>query len=253
MNAALAGAHAAAMLGRVTEPAAPRRQRLALAVSLAVIVAAWAFELWRHATDPSMSQPPGSVGALVRSVAWRGAVRLALIAVLLRWGGEGAAAIGLRRAGLGGQLARGAGLGLVVFALGNFLVGPALRAAFGVASDGAPPIAKLFTDRADIPLWLFASVFGGGLVEELSRAFVLTRFERAGGRAGLVLGLAADTFMFGVGHLYQGLGGALTAGFSGLANAGIFLRRRSAVEAITAHAVFDVLGVILGYALYARS
>jgi membrane protease YdiL (CAAX protease family) len=95
-------------------------------------------------------------------------------------------------------------------------------------------------------------VVGGGFTEELQRAFVLTRFERAFGKAGLVVALLIDSDCFGVGHLYQGYSGAVSAGITGLLLGLVFLHRRRVADAMVAHAGYDLIGVAAAYALYAR-
>ena len=57
--------------------------------------------------------------------------------------------------------------------------------------------------------------------------------------------------MFGFGHLYQGLGTALSTTASGLVFSLVYLRRRSALEPIVAHAFSDVLAM-LGATLIAK-
>ena len=57
--------------------------------------------------------------------------------------------------------------------------------------------------------------------------------------------------MFGFGHLYQGLGSAIGTAISGLVFSLAYLRRRSALEPITAHAFSDVLAM-LGATMLAR-
>ena len=89
------------------------------------------------------------------------------------------------------------------------------------------------------------------MVEELQRIFIFTRFEKWLGRPGLILGIVLSSVMFGVGHLYQGLGIAISTAVSGVIFALVYLRRRSALEPITAHALSDVLAM-LGAMLQAR-
>ena len=88
-------------------------------------------------------------------------------------------------------------------------------------------------------------------MEELQRIFIFTRFEKWLGHPGLVLGIMLSSVMFGHGHRYQGLGIAISTAVSGVLLALVYLRRRSALEAITAHAFSDVLAM-LGAAMQAR-
>jgi membrane protease YdiL (CAAX protease family) len=107
-----------------------------------------------------------------------------------------------------------------------------------------PSIMSFFTQPRNLLLWIPIGILGGGVVEELQRIFVLTRFEKWLGRRGLILGVALSSAMFGVAHLYQGLGSAISAAVSGLVFALVYLRRRSALEPIVAHALSDVLAIV---------
>ncbi len=93
---------------------------------------------------------------------------------------------------------------------------------------------------------------GGGFTEELIRAFVLTRFDKAFGTPGLVFAVVADSIVFGIGHSYQGSNGMVRSGIAGLLFALIFLQRRRVSDAMVAHAGFDLLGIATAYALYSR-
>lgn len=64
--------------------------------------------------------------------------------------------------------------------------------------------------------------------------------------------LAADSVVFGLGHLYQGGISAAGTGAAGLAYALVYLRRRRGADAMVAHAGDDLIGVLLAYLLYAR-
>jgi len=57
--------------------------------------------------------------------------------------------------------------------------------------------------------------------------------------------------VFGVGHTYQGLAAVITNVLQGLLFAGVYLRKRSAWEPVVAHAVFHLIGITLGFLMYA--
>ena len=101
-------------------------------------------------------------------------------------------------------------------------------------------------------MWIFSAIVGGGFAEELWRAFVLTRFDALFGRKGVVFALIADSLVFGLGHLYQGPASALTTVFTGALLALIFLWKRRVIDAMVVHALFDLAGIAVAYALYAR-
>ena len=96
-------------------------------------------------------------------------------------------------------------------------------------------------------MFFVMAIYGGGIGEELRRVFVLTRFEKLWGRLGLAIALGAHAVAFGAAHMYQGTQVAIGIGISNLAVSLVFLRRRSAIEMITAHATFDIIGITLGY------
>jgi membrane protease YdiL (CAAX protease family) len=170
---------------------------------------------------------------------------------LLRANGERLADLGFSR-----HAFRLAWLPGLLFAIGLFvvvhgLVGSVLAAALG-GTGTSPAVIALFRDPRDAPLWVFCAIIGGGFNEELVRAFILTRFERAWGPIGLILAVVVDSIEFGMGHLYQGIASAVGSGVTGLLFALIFLRRRRVADAMVAHAGFDLLGVAAAYALYGR-
>ena len=229
------------------------RQSIGLRVSVALIAVYWAFTAAAYYAGASKPQEaPSTVTKLAAGVTVNGLLVIAIIAALLWWSGDGARGIGLRRQGAGGQIGRGVLFGVALFVLATFVVSPVVSSMLrpeGGEGDGPTAIPHLFRDVRELPLWIWTGVFGGGVIEELSRIFVLTRFERIAGRTGVVIALIVDTTLFGAGHRYQGLTAVVTTGMVGLACALIYLRRRSLLEVITAHAIFDVIGISLAYAL----
>ena len=107
-----------------------------------------------------------------------------------------------------------------------------------------PTILSFFKEPTNLLAWIPIGIFGGGVVEELQRIFIFTRFEKWLGRPGLILGIVLSSVMFGLGHRYQGLGIAISTAVSGGLLALLYLRRRSALEPITAHAFSDVLAML---------
>lgn len=75
----------------------------------------------------------------------------------------------------------------------------------------------------------------------------LTRFEKWKGKKVIILVLLIDAISFGIGHAYQGMAGAVSAGLTGIIFGIIYLRKRSFIEAFTAHAFYDVIGISLGH------
>jgi uncharacterized protein len=224
------------------------RVRIALAVSVAVVLAYWVGSTAWVLLRPGGPTVPPSVAWLALYVCVRTAVVVAVVWPLLRASGELPTDLGLTLPALRRALLPGLLLGVGLFLL-HIVLGSLLAAVIG-GHGMAPAVAALFRDPREAPLWVFAAVVGGGFSEELVRAFVLTRFRCVLGRAGLVVALIVDSFVFGVGHLYQGTGPAVMTGVIGLLFGLIYLYRGRVVDAMVTHAVFDLLGVAAAYALY---
>ncbi len=227
------------------------RKRAFLYLSVLLIVAYWAVSSAKLLSAAGQPYFPDSVRVLALYAGVRAVVVLALVWAQLRASGERLLDLGLGARDVRLALVRGLLLAVGIFLLVN-VVGSALRSAFGDGTGTAPVVVALFRDPREAPYWVFAAVVGGGFTEELQRAFVLTRFERAFGKAGLVVALLIDSACFGVGHLYQGPSGAGSTGITGLLFGLVFLHRRRAADTMVAHAAYDLIGVAAAYALYAR-
>ena len=107
------------------------------------------------------------------------------------------------------------------------------------------PAGNWFQSLSGIPAWIFLGWIAGGLTEEASRVFVLTRFEQTFGQTGLMIAFVATSVMFGFGHLYQSKDAAFSLGVSGALYALVYLRRRSCWDAVVAHATFDTIGITI--------
>jgi membrane protease YdiL (CAAX protease family) len=226
------------------------RARAVLYLSVVLIVAYWAVETAKLLAADGKAYFPDSVRVLALLAGAKAGVVLALVWALLWAGGERLADLGLDVRAVRLALLPGLLLAVGIFLLN--VVGSALQSVLGGGTGTAPAVVALLRDLRGAPYWVFAAVVGGGFAEELQRAFTLTRFERAFGKAGLVVALLLDSACFGVGHLYQGYSGAVTTGVSGLLFGLVFLRRRRVADAMVAHAGYDLIGVAAAYALYAR-
>jgi membrane protease YdiL (CAAX protease family) len=215
-------------------------KKAALAISLLAIATLWAYRIVSQGGSHAL---PAEFPLFALKISIGKCLMLAAIYVLLRLGGERFAQLGLSREAWPRHLAIGIGIGVAMFCLFNVGLASILGGLFPRAGTG-PSVMDYFRNPSHLWLWLPIGIFGGGVVEELERIFVLTRFEQWKGRAGLVVGVILSSAMFGFGHLYQGLGGAIATGLSGALLAMVYLRRRSALEAIAAHALSDVLAIL---------
>jgi membrane protease YdiL (CAAX protease family) len=105
------------------------------------------------------------------------------------------------------------------------------------------PLLELIKTDWDLGLFLFASIYAGGLKEEVQRAFVLTRFRDSLG--GVYVGLFLWSLFFGYGHAIQGIDNAVGAGILGLFFGLLFIWRRNLTAPIVAHILYDVLTLII--------
>lgn len=116
------------------------------------------------------------------------------------------------------------------------LLAPALR---NVPTN---PLEQLATEPGDAALLALVAIVAGGLREELQRAFLLDRFERYLGGAGV--GVVVLSVGFGLGHYVQGWDAVITTGVLGAVWALIYLRRRSSVAPVVSHAAFNALQIV---------
>jgi membrane protease YdiL (CAAX protease family) len=213
-----------------------------------VIVLAWTYQI---ATQRSGSALPAHFSELAFRIVRNKLIVFGVLFLLLRLEGEGLDALGVSRRGWPRHLALGLGIGLAMFVGLNVALDSMMRSLSPRNAAAGPSVISFFKDPANLLIWLPIGILGGGVVEELQRIFVITRFEKWLGRPGLVLGVALSSAIFGFGHLYQGLGTAISTAVSGLVFCLVYLRRRSALEPVVAHAFSDVLAM-LGATLLAR-
>ncbi len=140
------------------------------------------------------------------------------------------------------------GLALTPFILVAATGGILLLAALAPSLHNVPdnPFAAMLSTPAQVAMFALVAVVGGGLREELQRAFILRRFEQhlGGGWVGLVIFSTA----FGLGHALQGWDTAIVTGLLGAAWGAIYLRRGSAVSSIVSHAGFNLSQIALALA-----
>jgi len=216
-------------------------KRAALALSIGVIVLHWIYQIVSQRPDPIL---PAHFAELVLQIVRNKLFVCVALLLLLRLEGEGLSALGVSRREWPRHLGVGLIIGLVMFVGLNVAFDSLMNSLIPRPSAGGSPIMLFFKEPLNLLIWLPIGVFGGGVVEELQRIFIFTRFEKWLGRPGLVLGVVLSSMMFGFGHLYQGLGTAISTTVSGLVFALVYLRRRSALEPVIAHAFSDVLAML---------
>ena len=167
-----------------------------------------------------------------------------LIRIFLELGGEDSRTVFVGRRPVWGELWRGLALIPVSF-VGVTLVVFALRTlAPWTHTVKASPLEQYLHNPLDAAIFLVVVVLGGGMREELQRAFVLHRCDQALG--GIRMGLIATSLVFGALHITQGVDVAVGIGLLGLFWGWLYMKRRSAIMSIANHAGFDALQVVQG-------
>jgi membrane protease YdiL (CAAX protease family) len=96
-------------------------------------------------------------------------------------------------------------------------------------------------------MFAVVAIVGGGIREEVQRAFILHRFEQhLGGRH---VGLVVSSVAFGLGHVIQGSDVAIATGLLGAFWGWIYLRRRSVASTVVSHSGFNA-AEIFRYTFY---
>lgn len=168
-------------------------------------------------------------------------VTLILIGLFLHARGESFTQIGLKWRGVA-ELRVGI-LAIPLLFASAFLVGAFFQLVLPSYVSTTNPLLELIRDRRDFFFFLISSIYVGGIKEEIQRAFVLVRFERYLG--GVTVGLVLWSMFFAVGHQMQGVDNAAGAGVLGLLFGILYLWRRNLSAPMLAHAVYDVLTLIV--------
>jgi len=148
------------------------------------------------------------------------------------------------------QLFFGLGLGTVIAILALFVIGPIVSKLIPAQPKNAIDFSQYFTDLNHLPLWLILVIFKGGISEELWRTFGLVQFQKKFGNTGLYIALILGSFVFAMGHYYQGIDSVVTSGIGGVIYGMVFIKRGSSFEVIIAHGFRDVISILLGYMVF---
>jgi membrane protease YdiL (CAAX protease family) len=106
------------------------------------------------------------------------------------------------------------------------------------------PLTESVRSPQQLLLFIVAALIAGGIKEEVQRAFILNRFRRYLGGAGI--GLVLWTMAFAAGHYVQGAQGITAAAIYGFIFGIIYLASGNLVAPMIAHGAYDTLA-LLGY------
>jgi membrane protease YdiL (CAAX protease family) len=220
----------------------------ALNLSVILIIAYWLYQLL---SISSRVELPTEFTDFALHVGITKLAHITIISLLVWLSNETWSQLGFTTINLTKQIAYGLIMGLVLMLLFNVGLNSVLGSIFPKPADSAG-VMNYFTNTDNLFFWLLLGIVGGGFTEELMRIFVLTRFENKFGLVGLYTALIVSSLLFGMGHLYQGIGTAISTGISGFVMGMIYVKRRKAWEIITIHAFSDVLSILAAFYLNSR-
>jgi len=105
------------------------------------------------------------------------------------------------------------------------------------------PLTEVIRTPGQLAFFIFSALVAGGVKEELQRAFILGRFRRYLGGAGL--GLILWSLAFGAGHYVQGVQGITVAAIYGFVFGAVYLLSGSLIAPIVAHGAYDTAALLL--------
>jgi len=170
-------------------------------------------------------------------------ITIAFVSLFLLLGKERPREIGFRSEHLLRQILIGAAFGLALALVDHVAIGNLMKSLLPDKFNEGMRLLAEFMGKINIVVWLLAAIFMGGFIEELQRLFIITRFERCFGTIGIIIALVMESLLQGAGHAYQGPERAFIYIFVGLAFGLVYLRKKSAAEAMVCHAVYDVFGL----------
>lgn len=234
-------------LSKVSNIDVKTRQRIVVAVILFFWVRAFYLNTFLQSETVEVAN---TTSGLFSSAAFYGAINLIVLFFLWYWSGGKLRGLGWRKKGFSRHLGIGFLFGVAMVLQHYLLTSPIFSAIISTSGNPGVDMAALLSDWSDLPLWILLAIFKGGFEEELWRSFEINSFQRIGGKAGLIIALILGSAIFGLQHAYQGWDTVASTAFDGLLYGLIYLRRRSVVEAMAAHAVYDIISILAGYILY---
>jgi membrane protease YdiL (CAAX protease family) len=109
------------------------------------------------------------------------------------------------------------------------------------------PLTEIIHSPQQLALFIFSALIAGGIKEEVQRAFILNKFGRYLGGAGV--GLVLWSVAFGAAHYVQGIQGIFIAIVYGFLFGVLYLISGSLIAPMVAHGAYDTLA-LLGYWLF---
>jgi len=214
----------------------PRQQRLEVSVFLLLVVPSMVLSFF------VVRQGGMSFVLTAYSVILRDVGLVALVLFFLWRNGESLTRIGWRSDGWVRELLLGAILFVPFFFLANLLEATLVRS--GLHAPSAPlPFLQAEGGLAQSALGLLLVLVVAVAEETIFRGYLILRFRSIA--TSTAFGVVMSTFVFALGHGYEGSAGLVTVGFMGLVFAVIYLWRASLVAPMAMHFLQDFIGVVV--------
>jgi membrane protease YdiL (CAAX protease family) len=212
------------------------QERAELAAFLALIVPGLVLSFLVQGEQDSISFAVAAVAIMVRDLAL-----VALILYFLRRNGESLAAIGWRARSVSHEIALGLVLAVPTFIV-EILLNLAL-AGLGVSSPSAPPSELTPSGPPELVLGAVLVTVVAFSEETTFRGYLLLRFRDVGAR--LPLAILLSSFIFTLGHGYEGPAGLIVVAVLGLVLACVYVWRDSLVAPVVMHFVLDFVPIVI--------
>lgn len=170
-------------------------------------------------------------------------ILIALIVWLLRRNGESPYAVFTGGRPLVPEIYLGIPMTAAVFMLAVVVLSTARLVLPSLHNVDENPLQDLIRTPAQALILAVVATIGGGLREEIQRAFILHRFEQYLG--GAHLGLVLYSIVFGLGHSLQGWDAVLTTAMLGAFWGYVYIRRRSIIAPAVSHSGFNAAEIFV--------
>jgi len=170
-------------------------------------------------------------------------ILIALIFWLLRRHGEHPRDVFLGTRPIGHEVYLGIPMTATVFMLAVIVLSAARLLFPSLHNVQENPLQHLIQTPAQAMVLAIVATIGGGLREEIQRAFILHRFEQHLG--GAHIGLILYSVVFGLGHSLQGWDAVLTTAMLGAFWGYIYIARRSIVAPVVSHSGFNAAEIFV--------
>jgi membrane protease YdiL (CAAX protease family) len=170
-------------------------------------------------------------------------ILIALICWLLHRQGERPRDVFLGTRPIAHEIYLGVPMTAVVFVLAVVVLSTARLLVPSLHNVQENPLQHLIQTPTQAVILAIVATIGGGLREEIQRAFILHRFEQHLG--GAYLGLILYSLVFGIGHSLQGWDAVLTTAMLGAFWGYVYIARRSIIAPVVSHSGFNAAEIFV--------